>query len=176
MPGFVVAHGGVGNALKHVDGEAKRAEDLGGAPRGPAGHGDLPPAAGTPRGYEKWGKAVATWLYDTQAITLQEHAASGTYSTPGETEAAFRARLSEALRVVRDARIDAIRTKYAAKLQTQLLLAATAINLKRLTSRPPATGNDCAEDHSAVRAQLAILNACLRALAADTTSTSTTGS
>src|SRR4051794_31426087 len=68
------------------------------------------------------------------------------------------------------------RCRGTAKLQTQLLLAATAINLKRLTSRPPAAGNDCANDHSAVRAHLAILNACLRALAADTTSTSTTGS
>jgi transposase len=68
------------------------------------------------------------------------------------------------------------RCRGTAKLQTQLLLTATAINLKRLTSRPPAAGNDCANDHSAVRAHLAILNACLRALAADTTSTSTTGS
>ena len=68
------------------------------------------------------------------------------------------------------------RCRGTAKLQTQLLLAATAINLKRLTSRPPAAGNDCADDHSTVRAHLTILNACLRALAADTTSTSTTGS
>src|SRR5436190_901196 len=68
------------------------------------------------------------------------------------------------------------RCRGTAKLQTQLLLAATAINLKRLTSRPPAADNDCANDHSAVRAHLAILNACLRALATDTTSTSTTGS
>ena len=95
------------------------ADDLETTPRGPASYGDLPPAASTPRSYETWRKAVATWLYDTQVITLQEHAASGTYSTPGETEAAFRVRLSEALRVARDARIDAIRARYAAKLQTQ---------------------------------------------------------
>ena len=94
-------------------------EDLEQAPRGPAAYGDLPSAASTPRSYESWRKAVATWLYDTRTITLQEHAASGTYSTPGETEAAFRARLSEALRVARDTRVDAIRKKYGAKLQAQ---------------------------------------------------------
>jgi len=94
-------------------------EDLEQAPRGPASYGDLPAAASTPRSYDAWRKAVATWLYDTQTITLQEHAASGTYSTPGETEAAFRARLSEALRVARDARVDAIRKKFGTKLQAQ---------------------------------------------------------
>ena len=94
-------------------------EDLEQTPRGPATYGDLPAAASTPRSYEAWRKAVATWLYDTQTITLQEHAASGTYSTPGETEAAFRVRLSEALRVARDGKVDAIRKKYGARLQAQ---------------------------------------------------------
>jgi len=93
-------------------------EDLEQAPRGPATYLDLPAAATTPRNYEAWRKAVATWLYDTRTITLQEHAPSGTHSTPGETETAFRARLSEALRVERDARIDAIRKKYGTRLQT----------------------------------------------------------
>jgi hypothetical protein len=94
-------------------------DDLETAPRGPAEYGDLPAAASTPRSYESWRKAVATWLYDTQVITLQEHAPSGTFSLPGETEAAFRARLAEALRVERDARVDAIRKKYGTRLQAQ---------------------------------------------------------
>jgi transposase len=68
------------------------------------------------------------------------------------------------------------RCRGTAKVQIQLLLAATAINLKRLTSGLPAAGNGCAGDSSAARAHLAILNACLRALAADHAVTSTTGS
>jgi transposase len=68
------------------------------------------------------------------------------------------------------------RCRGTAKLQIQLLLAATAINLKRLTTRLPAAENDCARDDTAARAHLAILNACLRALAADPAATSTTGS
>jgi hypothetical protein len=94
-------------------------EDLEQAPRGPAAYDDLPAAASTPRSYEAWRKAVATWLYDTQTITLQEHAPTGTHSMPGETEPAFKARLSEALRVARDTRVDAIRKKYGARLQAQ---------------------------------------------------------
>jgi transposase len=75
------------------------------------------------------------------------------------------------------------RCRGTTKLQIQLLLAATAINLKRLTSRAPAAENGCAsDDHAAARIHLAILDACLRALndsaapAANATSTSTTGS
>ena len=94
-------------------------DDLEQTPRGPATYGDLPPAASAPRSYDAWRKAVATWLYDTQTLTLQEHAPSGTHSTPNETEAAFRVRLSEVLRVERDAKVDAIRKKYGTRLQVQ---------------------------------------------------------
>jgi transposase len=68
------------------------------------------------------------------------------------------------------------RCRGTAKLQIQLLLAATAINLKRLTTYPPADDNQHASDNTAARAHLAILNACLHALTADETPTSTTRS
>jgi len=72
---------------------------------------------------------------------------------------------------------DRARCRGTAKLQIQLLLAATAINLKRLTTRLPAEENGCASDNTAAaRAHLAILTACLRALAANAATTSTTGS
>jgi len=68
------------------------------------------------------------------------------------------------------------RCRGTVKLQIQLLLAATAINLKRLTTRLPASENGAVGDGHAARAQLAILNACLLALTAAETATSTTGS
>lgn len=68
------------------------------------------------------------------------------------------------------------RCRGTAKLQIQLLLAATAINLKRLTTHLPAAENACASDKTAARTHLAILNTCLRALTAAETATSTTGS
>jgi hypothetical protein len=86
------------------------------------------------------------------------------------------------------------RCRGTAKLQVQLLLAATAINLKRLISRNPAAENVTAgEDHAqnapiaiesssntAHRAQIAahltIIAACLRVLSSAALPTSTTGS
>jgi transposase len=72
------------------------------------------------------------------------------------------------------------RCRGTAKLQVQLLLAATAINLKRLITRSPAaenaaSGRDHAH-HAAINAHLMIINACLRALGAAGSPTSTTGS
>jgi hypothetical protein len=68
------------------------------------------------------------------------------------------------------------RCRGTSKLQIQLLLAATAINLKRLATHTPAAASQAASDEHATRAHLAILNACLRALTADEGTTSTTGS
>jgi hypothetical protein len=78
------------------------------------------------------------------------------------------------------------RCRGTTKLQIQLLLAATAINLKRLISRPPAARNAAASDThsdrvdpviiSSTRTHLAIIDLCLRALTADQAPTSTTGS
>ena len=94
-------------------------EDLESAPRGPARYADIPPAATVPRNHDKWRRDVATWLYDTQAVTLEEHVASGVHSRPGESPAAFAARLADALRALRDAKVDGIRKKYAARIATQ---------------------------------------------------------
>ena len=61
--------------------------------------------------------------------------------------------------------LDRARCRGTAKLQIQLLLAATAVNLKRLTSQPPATENtDSGEPGTAIRPHLLILNACLNQL------------
>lgn len=72
------------------------------------------------------------------------------------------------------------RSRGTRKLQIQLLLAATAINLKRLISRSDATENTAAGDghgrHAEIRTQLAVLNHCLRELTHIPSPTSTTGS
>ena len=86
------------------------------------------------------------------------------------------------------------RCRGTAKLQIQLLLAATAINLKRLITRAPAVENAAggrnpeqqhpvaATDHAdqayreAINSHVAIIRACLGALLAAESPTSTTGS
>jgi len=58
--------------------------------------------------------------------------------------------------------LDRARCRGSAKLQVQLLLAATAINLKRLLNRPPAAHAAAGDDHHpAVRAHLTLITACL---------------
>jgi hypothetical protein len=93
--------------------------DLEPTPRGPASYADLPGAATSARSYDKWRKDVATWLYDTESLTLWSDRASGLSSTPGESEAAFAARVADARRQARDAKVDALRKKYAPKVLAQ---------------------------------------------------------
>ena len=69
---------------------------------------------------------------------------------------------------------DRARCRGTAKLQIQLLLAATAINLKRLTTHSSTAANASAQDTVAARAHLVILNACLHALAATSQATTST--
>ena len=58
--------------------------------------------------------------------------------------------------------LDRARCRGTAKLQVQLLLAATAINLKRLINRPHAASGAAGGDHhAAARAHLALIEACL---------------
>lgn len=73
--------------------------------------------------------------------------------------------------------VDRARCRGTDKLQVQLLLAATAINLKRLLSRPPADHNNAADDENAAICQnLNIITACLNWLAAHQPAHSLTGS
>ena len=94
-------------------------DDLESAPRGPAVYGTLPAAANRARALDGWRKEVAAWLYDTRSLTLLEHVGTGLHSTPGESEGAFLTRVAEATRQQRDAGVDAVRKRYATKLQTQ---------------------------------------------------------
>jgi hypothetical protein len=58
--------------------------------------------------------------------------------------------------------LDRARCRGTRKLQVQLLLAATAINLKRLLSRPPVPENSVAGDsRAAIRRHLQIVAFCL---------------
>lgn len=76
--------------------------------------------------------------------------------------------------------INRARCRGTRKLQVQLLLAATAINLKRLINRPPAAENAAhgydQAHHAKISAHLTIIRGCLTALQAIPTTTSTTRS
>jgi hypothetical protein len=78
--------------------------------------GELPAIALKPKSYDMWSKDFVNWVYRNQAVTIFKSPSSGLYSTPGESERAFRVRLQQATRETRDANVEKLRQKYASKL------------------------------------------------------------
>jgi Helicase HerA, central domain len=78
----------------------------------------LPPALGKTGTMSQWGKALADAVYRTRTVKLFESKRLRLVSKPGESERDFRIRLGDSNRSTRDSEVDALRQKYAARLQT----------------------------------------------------------
>jgi hypothetical protein len=105
--------------------------DLESAPREGAAFHELPPPAREAKGYARWSKDYADWLYQTQTVTLLRSKAQKLVSHNGESEADFRSRLAQGAREGRDAKAEALRAKYDAKvtaLQQKLHTAQQAVD------------------------------------------------
>ena len=105
--------------------------DLESAPREGAAFHELPPPAREAKGYARWSKDYADWLYQTQTVTLLRSKAQKLVSHNGESEADFRSRLAQGAREGRDSKADALRAKYDAKvaaLQQKLHTAQQAVD------------------------------------------------
>jgi len=80
---------------------------------------DEPPAAVTNAGaWAEWKKSLAAALYQARPLKLFRCDALDELSTPGEALAEFKARLSHSGREQRDADVEALRKRWAPKLQT----------------------------------------------------------
>ena len=75
----------------------------------------LPGAALQARSYAAWQKTFSQWLGQSQRLELLRHRGTRLTSAAGETERDFRARVADAMREARDAEVDALRQKSAAK-------------------------------------------------------------
>ena len=96
----------------------------------PAHHHPLPASALDAANWKKWEKALATWLRQNQSVAVYYSKTLNQYSEPGESETAFRARLTAAAHEKRDAEMAALRLKYAkrqATLDKQQLSAQSAV-------------------------------------------------
>ncbi len=80
--------------------------------------GSLPAELMKVKSYASFGTALKNYLYRERKLTLWTYPDTKEASQSEETEAAFRARLAHGLREVRDAAVEKIKGKYAAKLQT----------------------------------------------------------
>ncbi|HEY2797829.1 MAG TPA: ATP-binding protein [Thermoanaerobaculia bacterium] len=104
-------------------------EDLENEPETGARFAD-PGAAAGPKSADGWRKDLATWLYREQTLAIFRSPSTREASRPGETEADFRARLQQGSREARDAALDGLRQKYAARqaaLQERLRRAEQAV-------------------------------------------------
>jgi hypothetical protein len=81
-----------------------------------ASFGDLPGAAIASRAQAQFARSLADHIYREAAVTIFRCAALKMTAAPGGTEGDFRAHLAQACREKRDATVDALRKKYAARL------------------------------------------------------------
>jgi hypothetical protein len=85
---------------------------------GGASFAPLPAALARAGTMSRWEKALADAVYRTRTVTLYEAKRLRLASKPGESERDFRIRIGDATRSTRDAEVDALRQKYAARLET----------------------------------------------------------
>jgi hypothetical protein len=91
-------------------------EDLGNSPAEGAGFGDLPGFAMNAANYKQVEKEFDEWLYRNERADVFSCLALKAFSQLGESEAEFRARLTQQAREVRDAALEKIRAATNKKL------------------------------------------------------------
>jgi hypothetical protein len=68
--------------------------------------------------YAAWQKSLKDHLYRTQTLEVWRSPALKKYSEPGESEGTFRIRLRQLLKEERDLKVEKLRQKYAARMET----------------------------------------------------------
>ncbi len=102
--------GDVWNDAHLIAGELNEAEPANGAR-----YAGLPSELSNAKNYSKYATALKSHLYRDDALTLFDCKAGKLTSKPLESEADFRARLSQKAREERDANVEKLRQSYAAK-------------------------------------------------------------
>jgi hypothetical protein len=86
------------------------------APAPDATFAAVPASALAAKAFAQHGKALADHIYRTCSLSVMRCPELKLTSVPGGSESEFRAQIAQALREKRDAAVDALRAKYAAKL------------------------------------------------------------
>ena len=108
--------------------------DLAQAPEAGASFAEVPSAAATAENYKQWEKDFATYLVQSERLSILRCPELKLAGKPGENEAGFRLRLTLALKEHRDAAVDALRARYAPKfaaLQARLARAEAAVQTQK---------------------------------------------
>jgi hypothetical protein len=92
--------------------------ELESSPRAGARFGELPREAAMARSYTVWTSAFKDWLYRNAPLVLWKSPSTGLLSAAGESERDFRIRIQQNGREQRDAMVERLRGKYAARINT----------------------------------------------------------
>lgn len=87
--------------------------DIASSPPPGAAFADLPAAASRSADYKKWRNDMLRWVRQNRPLILYQSKKFKLTSSPGETQGAFRARLTQAAREQRDLAVENLRRKYA---------------------------------------------------------------
>jgi hypothetical protein len=96
----------------------ERAPDVVRQPEPGAAFGALPATATRAKTFAAWQKGLEDWLYRTRSLTAYRCPSQKLVSRAGESEGDFRARLAQSMREARDLEVEALKRKYAAKVNT----------------------------------------------------------
>jgi hypothetical protein len=94
----------------------------------------VPDAAARAKNYEEWKKQFSQWLFSSRSLSLFSSRRLKLVSSPGEDEAAFRARIAQTVREKRDEAVASLQEKYAPKaraLQEKIRRAEEATQRER---------------------------------------------
>ncbi len=107
-------------------------------PAAGASFAPLPSAAAQPKNYTKWSKDFVGWLMENCQQTVYKHAQTKMISDEGETEAAFKVRVRQRLRELRDSAADDLHQRYStrfAALKDRKLRAQQAVERETLQAQ-----------------------------------------
>lgn len=102
--------------------------------RAEAEFSELASPAHVAKNYAVWSKNFQAWLLRSQKLELWKSPTQNLFSNPGESERDFRIRLTQSVREKRDQAIEALRQKYASKLQsleTRILRASQMLEKEK---------------------------------------------
>ena len=108
-PGAVAVDWAEAVKLDLQTGQLRAAADSG------ATYEEVPAAGLQAKNYASWNKDFARWLSQAEKLDLMRQRDLKLTSNPGETERDFQARVRDAQRVARDAAVDDLRKKFAAR-------------------------------------------------------------
>jgi hypothetical protein len=78
----------------------------------------LPAAAFKAKSYAEWQRDFSAWIFGHKTLGLLRSPSLGQVSAPNEDERDFRVRLAQISREQRDLQVDALRKKYASRINT----------------------------------------------------------